>query len=588
MFTLNYDKKRLIDAALGNIPNALAFHNARILNVFTKQFLNANVYCIDGFISHVEYDLKKTPLKADKVIDVKGRYLLPGFIDAHVHIESSFLTPQNYAKLVIFHGTTTIIEDCHEIANVLGKEGIQYMLDAGKRSMIRQLMSVPSCVPSVPGLENSGAQLLYEDYFDLYEHEQVIGLGEVMDYQGVLRKEERILDIILTAQEKKAYLQGHAPLLRGNELSAYLVAGIQSDHESKNAHEVLEKYRQGMWIDIRDANTNRNMEEIISGLAGNYERVSFCSDDRRCDVIRKEGHMDGIVKDARKAGMPLIDALLCASWHPAQEMGLQHMGAIAPSYVADLLICSDIESLVIDDVFIEGHPIVHNKEILFQTLEEQETAYVNIMNPPKLTLNDFSITCREDCDTIEMNIISYESFTSSITNCRKEQFHVKHGRVVFDGKADMMFAMVVNRYGKGTHAMAIIERFGIDHGALASSVSHDAHNICIVFDTPENGWKAYTQLMSQNGGMCAVEKGNVLATLPLPIAGLMSNHEEDDLIEELSKLSEANRCLGNHHIPYPVSRITILSLLVCPFIKLSDIGMVSTEKKKIIPIFAKE
>lgn len=258
--------EELINASQGYVDNDTVFKSIKILNVFTKEWALAHVYIYKKWISHVEYDVDKPLMKCKNIIDGNNLFLCPSFVDAHTHIESSLLTPANYAKLVIPHGTLTILEDAHEVANVAGEKGLGYMLSSAKDLPMRQLLTVPSCVPSVPNYENSGANFDYRIYGKFLDEENVIGLGEVMDYEGVINNDERIGKILETARRKNCYIQGHAPLVTGNRLSAYLCANIKSDHEARQVEEVVEKYRQGMWIDIRDANTNHNMPKIIQAL----------------------------------------------------------------------------------------------------------------------------------------------------------------------------------------------------------------------------------------------------------------------------------------------------------------------------------
>lgn len=590
MFKLNpKDEQLLKKAATGEIENDIVFYNCNILNVFTKQFIKGVVYVYDKYISHVEYNINLPLLSSKEYIDCENKFLCPGFIDAHVHIESSLLTPKNYASLVLPLGTTTIIEDSHEIGNVLGKAGIKYMLEAAKDLPMRQLTSVPSCIPSLIGLENSGATLYAHDYKDLLEDPHVIGLGEVMDYEGVIHHEKRICDILDIAKDKNVYIQGHAPMLKGTKLSAYLCAGASSDHEAKTFDEVIEKYRKGMWIDIRDANTSRNMKTIVKALStiGNYDRVCFSSDDRRCNVIMKEGHLDGIVRNAIEAGMPVIDALICASYHVSQEMSIKRLGAIAPGYVADMIRIDDLKHIKVSDVYFEGKLVSKNQQLISPISDKSlELETRNTINISEYSLNDFIIHIDDDRESIRLNYFTYESYTSSTTFPKVDDFKVKDGIVNLEGKEDMMFVIVFNRYGKSNKAIAIVEKFGIDHGAIASSVAHDSHNVTIVFDTPENGMLALQQLIKQRGGMCAVEDGVLIESLPLPLGGLMSLGNAKETATKLEKMTIANKRLGNVYIDNPVSRITILSLLVGPYLKLSDMGMVLTEEKRFLPLFA--
>ena len=578
--------EELINASQGYIENDTVFENIKILNVFTKEWIYAHVYIYKKWISHVEYNVDKPLMNSKNIVNGNGLFLCPAFVDAHTHIESSLLTPANYAKLVIPHGTLTILEDAHEIANVAGEKGLEYILSSAKDLPMRQLLTVPSCVPSVPNYENSGANFDYKIYEKFLDEKNVIGLGEVMDYEGVINNDERIGKILETARRKNCYIQGHAPLVTGNRLSAYLCANIKSDHEARQVEEVVEKYRQGMWIDIRDANTNHNMPKIIQALKkiGNYERVSFSSDDRRSDVIQKKGHLDGIIRHAYLCGMPLTEAYISASYRPCLEANINNLGAIAPGYVADLNVLADIESVNIKSVYFEGQCVSKNgKLISMLSVDSSGNDLRDTIHVPSFDEEKFKISSQNKKEII--NVVEFESYSSSITNLKQIEFPTKNKQVDISSQKDYMYVAVINRYKKDTYTIGVVKNFGINHGAIASTVGHDSHNIAIVYDNSKNALFALQQLIKQKGGFCAIEDGNVIATLELPIAGLMSDEPINIVVDKITKMNEANAQLGNTYIDNPISRITILSLLVCPYVKISDKGIVLTEEKKYISLF---
>lgn len=578
--------EELINASQGYIENDTVFENIKILNVFTKEWIYAHVYIYKKWISHVEYNVDKPLMNSKNIVNGNGLFLCPAFVDAHTHIESSLLTPANYAKLVIPHGTLTILEDAHEIANVAGEKGLEYILSSAKDLPMRQLLTVPSCVPSVPNYENSGANFDYKIYEKFLDEKNVIGLGEVMDYEGVINNDERIGKILETARRKNCYIQGHAPLVTGNRLSAYLCANIKSDHEARQVEEVIEKYRQGMWIDIRDANTNHNMPKIMQALKkiGNYERVSFSSDDRRSDVIQKKGHLDGIIRHAYLCGMPLTEAYISASYRPCLEANINNLGAIAPGYVADLNVLADIESVNIKSVYFEGQCVSKNgKLISMLSVDSSGNDLRDTIHVPSFDEEKFKISSQNKKEII--NVVEFESYSSSITNLKQIEFPTKNKQVDISSQKDYMYVAVINRYKKNTYTIGVVKNFGINHGAIASTVGHDSHNIAIVYDNSKNALFALQQLIKQKGGFCAIEDGNVIATLELPIAGLMSDEPINIVVDKITKMNEANAQLGNTYIDNPISRITILSLLVCPYVKISDKGIVLTEEKKYISLF---
>lgn len=454
--------EELIKASQGYIENDTVFENIKILNVFTKEWISAHVYIYKKWISHVEYDVDKPLMNSKNIINGKAFFLCPAFVDAHTHVESSLLTPVNYAKLVIPHGTLTILEDAHEIANVAGEKGLQYMLSSAKNLPMRQLLTVPSCVPSVPNYENSGAIFDYKIFENFLDEENVIGLGEVMDYEGVINNDERIVKILETARRKNCYIQGHAPLLTGNRLSAYLCASIKSDHEARQVEEVVEKYRQGMWIDIRDANTNHNMPKIIQALKkiGNYERVSFSSDDRRSDVIQKKGHLDGIIRHAYSCGMPLTEAYISASYRPCLEANINNLGAIAPGYVADLNVLDDIESVNIKSVYFEGQCVSKDGKLVSMLSVDssgndlRDTIHVSVFDEEK-----FKIFSKKKKEII--NVVEFESYSSSITNLKQIEFPIQNKQVDISSQKDCMYVAVINRYKKDTYTIGVVKNLVI-------------------------------------------------------------------------------------------------------------------------------
>lgn len=590
MYKMQANTKKLTAAAMGEIENDLVITGCRIFNVFTKEFLHGTVYITDSFITHVDYDTKSQLLPSKEHMHLQG-ILCPGFIDAHTHIESSLLVPENYASMVLPHGTTTVLEDAHEIANVMGVEGIQYMLNASEHLPMRQLMLLPSCVPSLPGFESAGAELYADDYKELFHHPRVVGLGEVMDYEGVLSGDKRIHDLLEAAKKQDCFLQGHSPMLQGKKLSAYLCAGPKSCHEVKTGEEALEKYRKGMWIDIREANTQGRMKEILEAFQDirDYSRICFCSDDRRCNVTEDLGHMDYMIKKAVALGMPVEDALLAASYHVAQEANLPQLGAIAPGYAADIVLLNDTTNLQVQAVFYEGKPVCKGQKLLKPIKISAYTKQMEKKNTVRMTpfhMSDFMIKAKGPFS--KLNIISFESEYTSTSYLKTRVCMVHKGNVQLNRKHKQLYLAVFNRYNQKQRAVCIVEKFGIDHGAVASSISHDSHNICVVYDTLENGLLAVTQIQEMHGGFCAVEHGHVIAAMPLPVAGLMTSAAAEEAAEQVNTMAAAFRRLGNTFLENPVSRITIMNLLVCPYCKLSDHGLVMTEDKKLIPVVKEE
>lgn len=584
-------EKELAQAALFLSKNDYVITNVQLVNVLSKEILPANVFIKGKHISYVDYQLKVIP---EGPIEIEGnhQFLMPGLIDTHMHIESTMLTPQRFAELVVPLGTTTVVCDPHEIANVFGIEGVRYVAESGEQTPMRQLIDIPSCVPSVEGLEISGSQFQVEEVRELLELNQVVGLAEVMDYEGVIRQKERMTSIIQETENYQYYIQGHCPLVSEQHLAAYRIGGPISDHESSSIDEIHEKIRNGFYIDLRESNTSRNLAQFIQKIKewNCLDRFTFCTDDRRTNVILREGHINGIVKKAIANGLNPIHAISFATINAANEIKAEDLGAIAPGYVADMLLVSDLNEMIPSLVMTEGKIVAQDGKLLQKNMTrvDFEIEERSSMRVPSLRPKDFLIKIPENQEKegkIAMNIMAYESFTSTFTQLETEYFKVKDDHIDLSNHKDVMYAMVINRHGNNTFSVCVTKRFGITHGALATTISHDSHNVTLVYDTPENAQVALNQLIHQGGGMVAVEDEQVIAQLPLPVAGLMSSMKPEDLVKKIDEMTEANRQLGNTYLENPVSRITVLALLVSPFVKLSDLGLVDTEKQVFIPLF---
>ena len=585
----NMDK--LLDAALGKQECDLALTNGKVVNVFTGEILNATVYVYDGFIAHVEYAHPETidvPVK--EVIDCGGQYITPGFIDAHMHIESTMLTPRNFAKVCIPAGTTTVITDPHEIGNVLGVPGVRYMHDSSNNLPMRQLIDAPSCVPAVPGMEFTGADFQEKEIRELLKLERVVGLAEVMDFLAVINGEDRMHNIINAAVEKGVYLQGHAPSVSGRMLSAYLCGGPNTDHESSRAEEALEKYRLGMNIDMRESSMTKNVSALWSGLKGSryFDTLCLCTDDVEADDLLDVGHINAVARMAVANGMDPVDAIKSMTINTAREIRMQRLGAIAPGYVADINVLPDLKDFWPSMVYFEGKKVAENRKLLAEIKDQRyDIENINTMNIRELSVEDFILKAPIENGTVKCNIMHYPSHVTSLTERKTVELEVKDGRIIFPHD-DMKFVAVVNRYGLDHIALAIVEGIGLTKGALASTVSHDSHNLTIVYDNPANALVAANALKACGGGLCTVADGEVLGLLPLPIAGLLSKEDAEHTSAISEKLKEVDRTVGLTEIPNPLLRIAVLALPVVPFIKMSDLGMIDTIKKEFVPVFVKD
>ena len=583
------NRKELIKAALGLVECDLAIKNAQLLNVFTGEVYPATVFVYDGAIAHVEYrNLEEGLDKVKNVVDAEGKYLIPGLIDAHMHVESSMLTPRNFAKVSIPSGTTTIVMDPHEIGNVYGVEGVKYMHDSGEGLPQRQFVDIPSCVPAVPECENAGAEFFAKEIEELAELKRVIGLAEVMDYIGVINQEDRMADIIHAAERKGLYLQGHAPFVSGRNLSAYLIGGPVTDHESRTGEEAIEKLRSGMYIDSRESSITHNVKDIWEGVkhCKFFDHYCLCTDDREADDLLHEGHINYVVNAAIKYGMDPVTAIKSATLNTAREINVTDLGAIAPGYVADMLLVEDLSNIHPTHVFFEGKLVAQDGKLL-QPIEnkEYEIETRNSVQLKELSLDDFHVDTPVENGKVNVNVMVYPNLELSSTYVEKTEFEVKDGNIVLPDD-DYKFVIVLNRYGKGTIGKGIVKGFGTKKGALASTVSHDSHNLTVVYDNERDALLVANTLKECGGGMCAAYNGTVLSTLPLPLAGLMSLKSAEELSVVSQKMKQAIVELGLTDMENPLLRIVTLALPVIPEVKMSDLGLVDVLTKKIVPFYA--
>lgn len=585
------NKKQLLKAALGEIPSDLLIKNVQLVNVITGEIYPANVFVYDGMIAHVEYQNLTADLEgAKQVVDGGGQYLIPGFIDAHEHIESSMMTPRNFAKAVIPHGTTTVITDPHEIANVWGMDGVRYMHDSGADLPMRQLIDIPSCVPAVPGKENAGADFLAEQIEELCGLERVIGLAEVMDFLAVIHGEDRMMDILKVAEDRGLYLQGHAPYVSGRMLSAYLCGGPNTCHESRTGEEGLEKLRNAMYVDARDSSITKNVKDIWEGVKDIkfFDFLCLCTDDREADDILHNGHMNDVVRMAISCGMEPISAIRSATLNTAREIKIENLGAIAPGFVADMLLVEDLTELKPSQVFFGGELVAKAGKLMAEIADQSyDIEQMNSMHVAPLCEESFRIKAPAGVSHVKLNLMEYKDLLLSSTLHATEELPVVDGYVSLGDDPDLKFVAVVNRHkGHDTIALGLVRGFGTTTGALASTVSHDSHNLTVVYDDARNALLAANELINCGGGMCAVKDQEVLHTLALPLAGLISLKPAEELAKDSAVMKEANRTLGLTGMENPLLRIVTLALPVIPNVKMSDLGLINVLTKEIIPLFA--
>ena len=581
------DRRALLEAAMCRRPCDLAVENVRFVNVFTGEIYPAVVYVLDGFVAYVEEGGRADPALAHQVVDGQGAYLTPGFVDPHIHIESTMLTPRAFAAAVVPHGTTTVVTDPHEIANVLGEQAVVYMHDAAEDLPMRQLVDIPSCVPAVPGLENSGAEFDAGTVHRLAKLPRVIGLAEVMDFLAVAQGEQRMLDMLDAAQQEGLYVQGHVPVSDKRLLSAYAIGGPTTCHETREGEDAVSKLRLGLRIDARESSIAKDVEKIYSQVRRlrYLDRVSLCTDDREAHDILENGHMDNALRKAVACGMDGVDALRCATLHPALESGLSNLGAVAPGYAADFLLLEDLKDFRVRAVYYGGR-LVARDGVLTQEITPKTFALeqMDTMRVPPLKREDFDIAAPVEQGVVKVNVLHFAELEKSNTTRCVEEIPVRDGKLDLSQQPDLCYVKIVNRHGKGTVCSGVTRGFGLKEGAFASTVSHDSHNLCVVYRDADSAYEACRALVACRGGMCCAMPGQQTVTLPLPVAGLMSTLPCGELARQAGEMKQALRRAGMPQ-SNPLVRIVTMALPIIPEAKYTDLGLVDVYAKKVLPLF---
>jgi adenine deaminase len=557
--------ERRIAVARGDAPADLVVRGGRVLSVFTREWLELDIAVVDGVIAGLgNYD-------GDEIVDADGRYVVPGFIDAHMHLESTKLLPDAFARLVLPLGTTAVVADPHEIANVLGVDGVHWLLDVSAELQLEMFFMAPSCVPASP-FESPRRPLTSGDLESLMRRKRVLGLAEMMNYPGVIAGSAGELEKL--ALEGAEHVDGHAPGVLGKPLQAYAAAGIASDHEALTVEEGRERLRAGMWLLIREASMARNLLALLPLVQElGPGRIAFCTDDRDPDDIADAGHVNGMVREAVAFGIAPEDALLMASLHPALWHGLGRLGAVAPSYQADLLLLPDLERFVPDVVLKHGRPLSDPPKAQIPEWVRQ-TVRVKPITPADFSIPSTSAEIRA------IGLIEDQVVTEAQT-CEPV---VVDGRAVADAGRDLAKIAVVERHlATGRIGLGFVRGSGLRQGALASTVAHDAHNIVVVGMSDDEMVFAVTRLAELGGGIVAVGGRDVLAECPLPVAGLLSDASLDDVIAQSRACNEAAAALGWTGAT-PFLTLSFLGLSVIPHLKITDRGLVDVDRFELVPL----
>ena len=558
-------KQRIIAVAAGREKADLVLKNAKYLNVFSNEFLCGDIAVANGLIAGVgKYDGKTE-------IDVSGKLVLPGFIDAHIHLESSMVTPAEFAKAVVAHGTTTVITDPHEITNVMGIDGVEYMIQASQNLPIDVHFMMPSCVPATE-IDESGAELDCKD-IDLYlDNKKVLGLAEMMNYVGVINGDKNVLSKIVTSQAHHKKIDGHAPELSGNDLNAYIAAGVYSDHECSTFENALEKLRKGQFIMIREGTAAHNLKALMPLLTQQYySRCMFATDDKHPSDLLYGGHIDYIVKQALKNGADPIVALKTATHHAARYFLLNNKGAIASGYLADIVVVDNLEDFNVETVFKRGKLVFDGevKDFSAPTVDEKlaekcfDTFHLDSVTP-----SSFKV----DGKLGLIGLVGGELLTRNLGTADK-----------IDVENDILKIACIERH-KGTNHIGVgyVKGYSLKSGAVATSVAHDSHNIITVGCNDDDIAVAVNAIKDSKGGIAVVENGKIKALLELPIAGLMSDEPLTTVNEKLENAKSSAYELGADKSIDPFMTLSFLSLPVIPSLRITTKGVFDAENWKML------
>lgn len=548
--------------------NTLVIKNANVVNVFTDEIVRADVAVYEDVIIGVG------SYSGENEIDAGGAYLAPGFIDAHVHIESSMVIPSSFMKVIMPHGTTTVIADPHEIANVAGAAGIRAMYKLTDELPLRVLFMLPSCVPATP-FEHSGAKLVAEDMEQFMHKSRILGLGEVMDANSVINCSQEMLDKLRLFDKRP--IDGHAPMLEGMGLNAYRVAGAFSDHECSTYEEVKQKLATGMNILLRIGSAANNMDGVLRRIAEEKlptRNMMFCTDDKHIEDIRREGHINANTRMAVAAGIDPIDAIKMASYNAARAYGIRGVGAIAPGYKADMVLLEDLKDFKVKQVISRfGKPYTGEEQIPSPILPPQ---VFNSVRLPEISKYDLALRCHVSAPVIKM--IPHQLVTELVY---RDVERDENGCFI-PSEGMVKLAVIERHHATGSMAVGILEGLGIKHGAVASTVAHDSHNLVVAGDNDEDMLMAIESLRDCGGGYSVVSRGVVLARLPLPIAGLMTAAPVNDVLEIQQALLDALYSLGAKRDSDPLIALSFMALPVIPAVKLTDEGLFDAVNFKFI------
>lgn len=570
--------KKLIDVSAGRVPADLVIKNCKVVDVYTGEIQAGDIAVCDGIIAGVgDY-------KGREIVDAGGKYAAPGFIDSHIHIESAFITPEEISRLLVPHGAATIIADPHEIVNVCGIPGMNYMLDAAEDAVLDIKFMLPSCVPSTP-FEHAGAVIDAEAMKGSIGDERILGLGEFMNFPGVISADEDVLDKLLLAYEKRKLIDGHSPGISGKDLNAYAAVKIHTDHECSTLEEMKDRLSRGMYVLLRQGSACHNLRDLLPGVTPmNSRRCLLCSDDRQPKTIFEEGHIDAHLRICVEEGLNPVTAIQMASLNAAECFGLDDRGAIAPGLRADIVLLDDLENFNVEKVWIAGKLSADAGKYQFSVKRRDITPVMGSFHVKDFSEEKLKLKLKSGhvhvIDILPGGVVTGKG-TADVELDEKGDF-------LYDTSVDIVKAAVVERHkNTGNVAVGLLRGYGIKAGAVAISIAHDSHNIITAGISDSEIAFAVEQLIAQNGGVVLVKEGAVVESMPLPVGGIMSDQTGEWVDEKLTRIHKAAyEQLGISNDVEPVMTLCFMSLPVIPEVKLTDMGLFDVTQFKFIPVEA--